>query len=302
MTMRGNTDMASGIIFKAMSGFYYVESAEGTVECRARGRFRLEKTVPLVGDNVEYTLLAPGKGVLDAILPRKNAFIRPPIANIEKMVILASGAIPITDPYLIDRMTAIAEKNGCEAVICINKYDLNPADELYDIYTQSGFTTIRTSAETGQGMDDLLRAISGSLCAFTGNSGVGKSSVLNMMNPDFDISVGDVSKKLGRGRHTTRHVELYTLPGGTIIADTPGFSAFDTQELNSKRDLQFMFPDFVPYIGSCRFLDCAHIKEPGCAVLQAVGEGKIQKSRHRSYVRLYEDAAKFKEWEIKGDI
>ena len=291
--------MTEGIIFKAMSGFYYVESEEGTAECRARGRFRLEKTTPLVGDRVEYTPTEPGKGVLTSVLPRKNAFIRPPIANIDVMVIIASGAIPATDPYLIDRMTAISHKNNCEPVICINKCDLDPADLLYEIYSKSGFKTIRTSAMTGEGRDELLEAIRGKVCAFTGNSGVGKSSILNMLDPSFGISVGEISKKLGRGRHTTRHVELYKLPCGTMIADTPGFSSFDTERMRlaTKEELHHMFPDFEPYIGGCRFLDCAHMKEPGCAILEALDEGKLQKSRHDSYARLYEQACEYKEWE-----
>ncbi|MCL2402556.1 MAG: ribosome small subunit-dependent GTPase A [Oscillospiraceae bacterium] len=292
--------MAHGIIFKALSGFYYIESEDGTVECRARGRFRLEKSVPLVGDRVEFTPTEPGKGVLTTILPRKNAFIRPPIANINKMVIIASGAVPVTDPYLIDRMTVISQKNDCEAVICVNKCDLDPGDFLYDIYRKSGFATLRTSAETGEGRGELLAVIADSICAFTGNSGVGKSSILNMLEPNFQISTGEISKKLGRGRHTTRHVELFKLPGGAIIADTPGFSAFDTEsQLTAKDELQYMFPDFEPYLGACRFLDCAHIKEPGCAVLEAIEDGNVQKSRHSSYVRLYEIAANYKEWEHK---
>jgi len=238
--------------------------------------------------------------VLNAICPRKNFFIRPPIANIEKMVIIASGAIPVTDTFLVDRMTAIAHRNGCESVICINKLDLDPADRLYEIYSSAGFLTVRTSAETGEGMGELQNAISGSMCAFTGNSGVGKSSILNTLEPNFRISVGDVSKKLGRGRHTTRHVELFKLSCGAIIADTPGFSAFDTEGLASKERLQHLFPDFEPFIGSCRFLDCAHIKEPGCRVLEALEAGSLNKSRWDSYVRLYEQASQHKEWERKS--
>ena len=277
-----------------------MESAQGTAECRARGRFRLEKKVPLVGDNVEFTFTEPGKGYITALLPRKNAFKRPPVANIDKMVIVASGVVPVTDPYLIDRMTVIAYKNDCEPVICINKCDLDPAEKLYGIYSKAGLKTVRTSAATGQGGDKLREAISNSLCAFTGNSGVGKSSILNMLQPGFEITVGEVSRKLGRGRHTTRHVELFKLPCGAIIADTPGFSAFDTEEqLTSKEELQFLFPDFEPYLGSCRFLDCAHIKEPGCAVLEALAQSILQKSRHDSYVRLYEQAENYKEWERK---
>jgi len=289
--------MAEGIIFKALSGFYYVKSECSLIQCRARGKFRLDKVTPLVGDRVAFTHTEPGRGIINDIHPRKNSFVRPPIANIEKMVIIASGAIPITDPFLIDRMTAIAQKNDCEPVICINKLDLDPADALYDIYSKAGFCTVRTSAETREGLDELLNAIRGSICAFTGNSGVGKSSILNCLDPDFQIIVGDVSKKLGRGRHTTRHVELFNLECGAIIADTPGFSAFDTDRLATPPNLQYLFPDFANYIGTCRFLDCAHIKEPGCKLLEALNNGKLQKTRWDSYVRLYNQALEYKEWE-----
>ena len=280
-----------------MSGFYYVETAAGTIECRARGRFRLENVTPLVGDRVEYIATERGKGILTSVQPRKNSFIRPPIANVDIMVVVASGAIPVTDPFLIDRMTAIAKKNGCESVVCINKLDLDPADRLYEIYSAAGLITIRTSAETGEGLQELQDAIRNYVCAFTGNSGVGKSSILNALEPGFRIPVGDVSKKLGRGRHTTRHVELYELSCGAIVADTPGFSAFDTERLSSKEKLHELFPDFYPYVGNCRFLDCTHLKEPGCNVLKAVQTGAMQKSRWESYVRLYEQATEHKEWE-----
>ena len=289
--------MAEGIIFKALSGFYYVESDNAMVECRARGRFRLEKSTPLVGDRVEYAPTEHGKGLITAIFPRKNSFIRPPVANIDKMIIVASAAIPITDTYLIDRMTAIALKNNCEPVICINKCDLDPAKQLYDIYSSVGLATIRTSAETGEGIKELHDEIRGAVCAFTGNSGVGKSSILNELDLGLRITVGDVSKKLGRGRHTTRHVELYRLTCGAIIADTPGFSAFYTQRFAAKEEVAGFFPEFEPYIGQCRFLDCAHIKEPGCAILDALEKGKIQKSRHSGYVRMYEQISGLNEWE-----
>ena len=289
--------MIEGIIYKALSGFYYVSSAEGTAECRARGRFRIEKNIPLVGDRVRYTATEPGKGILTDVLPRINSFIRPPLANIDKMVIVASETIPVTDPYLIDRLTAIATKSNCEPVICINKLDLDQADRLYDIYKNAGYTVLRTSAVTHEGIDGLKEAIKSVTSAFTGNSGVGKSSILNAIDPDFRITVGDISRKLGRGRHTTRHVELYQLSCGALVADTPGFSAFDTGHITVKDDLQNLFRDFESYIGKCRFLDCAHIKEPGCAVLEALDSGKLEKSRHDSYKRLYEQALEYKEWE-----
>ena len=289
--------MPEGIIFKAMSGFYYVKHSEGMAECRARGRFRLEKNTPLVGDSVEFTHTEPGKGYLVGILPRKNSFVRPPVANIEKMVIFASEVIPVTDTFLIDKMTVIAQRNCCESVICVNKSDLDPAKRLFDIYSAAGFSTVRTSAMTGEGVPELRDAIRGSIAVFTGNSGVGKSSMLNVLEPGFGISVGDVSKKLGRGRHTTRHVELFELSCGAIVADTPGFSAFDTEWLADKGDIQFLFPDFAPFLGGCRFQDCAHIREPDCTVLAAVKAGALQKPRHDSYVKLYEQALEYNAWE-----
>ena len=293
--------MKNGIIMKSLSGFYYVETTDETVECKARGRFRLEKISPLVGDIVDIELTESVRGVITAIRERRNSFIRPPIANIDRIFIFASGAIPVTDPYLIDKMTVIAEYNNCESIICINKCDLDSADALYDIYSSSGFETIRTSAETGEGVDTLKSLLKGKISAFAGNSGVGKSSILNCLEPEMNLSVGEVSKKLGRGRHTTRHVELHRTSFDALIADTPGFSSFDTERMEflRKEDLQHYFPEFRKYLGSCRFMDCAHIKEPECAVLEAVGKNEIQKSRHSSYIRLYEQAMQIKEWESK---
>ena len=219
-----------GRIKKALSGFYYVDTGEEVVTCRARGRFRKEGVSPLVGDRVEITVSGT-EGMVDAIEPRRNVFSRPAVANIDQLVIVASNAIPQTDPYLIDRMTAIAALKGCEVLICINKSDLDHADELCAIYEKAGLPFLLTSAETGEGIAELREHISGKLSAFTGNSGVGKSSLLNALDPRFSVQVGEVSQALGRGRHTTRHVELYTLSGGAEIIDTPGFSSFDTDEL-----------------------------------------------------------------------
>jgi len=290
--------MAEGIVYKAISGFYYVEANGETAECRARGRFRLEKNSPLVGDRVEYMSTGPGKGYLTSILTRRNEFVRPPVANIDTMIIVASAAIPVTDPYLIDRMTVNAHHNDCRSVICINKRDLDPAESLFKVYSAAGFQTVRTSAETGEGLDELLTAMQGGVCALTGNSGVGKSSILNMLDSNFGIATGEVSKKLGRGRHTTRHVELFRLSGGALIADTPGFSTFDTDKTIAKEDLQYLFPEFDPYIGLCRFSDCAHITEPDCAILEALENRAIMETRHASYVRLYKLASLRKEWEL----
>ncbi|MCI2106304.1 MAG: ribosome small subunit-dependent GTPase A [Intestinimonas sp.] len=288
------------MIRKALSGFYYVDDGEQLVTCRARGKFRHQKITPLVGDQVIFTALTDGSGTLEEIQPRKNEFRRPAVANIDQLVIVVSGVIPVTDPFLIDRVIAIAEtKQGCDSVICINKSDLCHADDLYDIYTLAGFLTLRVSAKTGEGMDMLSAAISGKASAFTGNSGVGKSSILNRLAPGFHLQVGAVSDKLGRGRHTTRHVELYRLSGNTMVADTPGFSSFDTErmELTGKEDLQNAFREFRPYLNQCRFAGCSHTKEKGCAVLQALKDGRIAPSRHASYLRLYEQLKNIPEWE-----
>jgi ribosome biogenesis GTPase len=291
----------TGTIYKAISGFYYVEVGNETIECRARGRFRHDSVTPLVGDLAEITVTGDGKGILEEILPRKNAFIRPPIANLDQLVIIASAVIPVTDPFLIDRMTAIAAFKNCACLICFNKSDIVRGSALNDLYSEAGYQTILTSAETGEGIPELAEAIKGKISAFTGNSGVGKSSILNVLEPGFNLTVGDVSHKLGRGRHTTRHVELYKLKNGAVVADTPGFSSFDTEqmELTAKEKLQYLFIEFEPFIGQCRFQDCAHIKEQDCAVLEAVKAGIISPSRHSSYVRLYEQAKLHNEWDIK---
>lgn len=293
--------MGTGVIIKALSGFYYVRAEEDVFECRARGRFRLEGISPLVGDKVDFSLDNNSKGTVDVIHERKNSFVRPAVANIDCMVILASAVNPITDPFLIDRVTALAGNADCEVIICINKTDLDSGDDLYDIYKTTGYTLFRTSAATGEGIEDLRDAIKGKLCAFTGNSGVGKSSILNALSPGLNLKVGEVSDKLGRGRHTTRHVEIFPLACGAYIADTPGFSSFDIEKIDHipKDRLQFSFKDFESYIGKCRFDDCIHIKEPGCAVLSAVDSGEISKTRHDSYVRLYDIASQVKEWELK---
>lgn len=287
-----------GVIIKALSGFYYVKTESGTVECRARGRFRLDGSSPLVGDRVEISLDANGKGRVDKLLPRKNFFIRPAVANIDLLIAVASEVNPVTDPFLIDRVTAFAEHMGCEVLICINKSDAARVSRLRDIYATSGYRVIETSAVTGEGVEELRGCIAGKVCAFSGNSGVGKSSLLNALEPGLGLETGAVSEKLGRGRHTTRHVEIFPA-GGAFVADTPGFASFDMEQLPPipKEELQFCFPEFGPYIGKCRFDDCAHLKEPGCAVREAMDEGKINASRHLSYARLYEISAKYKEWE-----
>ena len=290
-----------GVIQKALSGFYYVNTGRELLTCRARGRFRKEGVTPLVGDRVEVRELGNGEGFVEAILPRKNDFTRPAVANIDQLVVIASGAIPKTDPFLIDRVAAIAALKGCGVVVVLNKCDLDSADDLYGIYTADGFPTVRVSAETGEGIGELLPLISGKLSAFTGNSGVGKSSILNALGPEFHLQVGDVSQALGRGRHTTRHVELYHLSCGADVVDSPGFSSFETDELNLelKHHLAETFVEFRPWLDQCRFVGCSHTREAGCAVLEAVRAGQIQKSRHASYVRLYEELKPLQDWQEK---
>lgn len=287
-----------GTIIKSLSGFYYVDTEGETVTCRGRGKLRHEKANPLVGDLVRITRLQDGTGTVEEILPRKNQFARPAVANIDQLVILCSGAIPVTDPYLIDRVAAIAQRKGCEVVICVNKRDLSDGDELEEIYRKAEFPTVCTSAVTGEGVETLRTLLSGKVSAFTGNSGVGKSSILNALEPRFSLETGEVSSKLGRGRHTTRHVELFRV-GDALIADTPGFSSFDLEEyeLRDKNTLAMAFREFLPYLGRCQFLDCSHTKERGCAILEAVEAGEIASSRHQSYLRLYEEAKSYRPWE-----
>ena len=275
--------MIEGIILKGIGGFYYVDTAEGLIECKARGRFRKTVGKPIVGDPVTLEIQPEdGTGYLQTIAPRKNSLIRPAVANLDLVVAVASAAPPVTDPFLI------------------NKTDVNPGDELYETYRRSGIEVLRVSAHTGEGIDALRERIRGRVSAFAGNSGVGKSSVLNRLDSSFGAEVGAISDKIGRGKHTTRHVELHPIEGGGYIADTPGFSSFETEQMDLvlAEDLQYAFPEFEPYIGQCKFPGCAHVKEKGCAVLAAVENGEIAKTRHESYVKLYESVKDLKEWEL----
>lgn len=290
----------TGRILRSLSGFYDVQTDGGIISCRGRGHLRRGNESPLTGDMVEITV-EKGKGMVEKILPRKNHFVRPAVANVDVLVIFAANVNPITEPFLIDRVAAIAGDQEVPVVLCVNKCDLDPAEDLVTIYQNAGFTVIQTSAETGEGVAQLRQLLEGKLAAFTGNSGVGKSSILNQLCPELHLPVGEVSEKLGRGRHTTRHVELYKLAEDTYVADTPGFSSFDTDQMEVilKENLQYAFPDFGAYIGECQFRDCSHRKEPGCAVTAAVGEGRIERSRYESYLKLYEKASLIKEWELK---
>ena len=290
----------TGRIVRSISGFYDVVLPTGTVTCQARGILRKEGMTPLTGDMVRV-VMQRGKGMIQQVLPRKNSFIRPAVANVDALLIFAANVNPVTEPFLIDRVTAIAGNKGVESILCVNKTDLDEAEELCGIYSHAGFRVIATSAQTGAGIGELRRALQGKLTAFTGNSGVGKSSILNRLCPELRLPTGEVSEKLGRGRHTTRHVELFSLDHETFVMDTPGFSSFDTDQMDVilKENLQYAFPDFGPWLGRCQFHDCSHRREPGCAVRQAAENREIEQSRYDSYLRLYEKAAQYKEWEHK---
>lgn len=293
--------MTEGIILKGIGGFYYVDTADGLIECKARGRFRKTVGKPIVGDRVTLEVQPEdGTGYLLDIAPRKNSLVRPAVANLDLVVAVASAAPPVTDPFLIDKVTAIAVHKEIGALVVINKTDENPGDELFETYQKSGIDVLRVSALTGEGIDELKDRLHGRVAAFAGNSGVGKSSVLNRIDPQFGAEVGAISDRIGRGKHTTRHVELHPIEGGGYIADTPGFSSFETEQMDLvlAEDLQYAFPEFEPYIGQCQFTGCAHVKEKGCAVLAAVAAGDIAKSRHESYVKLYDSVKDLKQWEI----
>lgn len=289
-----------GIIIKGIGGFYYVEAADGIIyECKARGVFRKEKITPLAGDKVEISIDENNKNSIDKIYERRNMFKRPPIANVDKLVIVSSVCDPRPNLLIIDRLTAVAVYKSVEPIIVFTKNDLQSADEYIEIYKNAGFKTFAVSNETGEGIGEVKAVIENGVCVFTGNSGVGKSSLINRMYPDFALETGEISKKLGRGRHTTRHVELLKINNG-YIADTPGFSSldFETNDLIKKDELAFCFPDFSDYIDSCKFSTCAHVNDKGCRLIEAVNSGDVMRSRHESYVTMYNEVKDIKDWQL----
>lgn len=291
-----------GLIVKALGGFYYVETPDGIYECRAKGIFRRRETSPLVGDRAVIELSGDGTGMVAQLEERKNSLVRPPLANLDQILIVVSLCEPAPNTAVVDQLIAVSEHKGIQPVLVFTKCDLADPEPLKGIYQGAGFPVLCVNNLEG-GFEQKAKALlAGKLSAFTGNTGVGKSSFLNALYPGFGVQTGEVSQKLGRGRHTTRHVELYKLGDiGAYVADTPGFGSMDLMQYDiiRKEELQYCFREFEPYLGSCRFTGCSHTVEKGCAVLQALEEGKISKSRHESYCALYDQARQLKEWELK---
>lgn len=289
-----------GIIIKGIGGFYYVEAAGEIYECKARGVFRKSGIKPLAGDRVAISINEKAENTIDEIFERKSLLQRPPVANVDKLFIVSSVCEPKPVLLIIDRLTALAVNKGIEPIVVFTKNDLESADEYVEIYKKAGIKSFAVSCITGEGVDLVKEELKNHISAFCGNSGVGKSSLLNVIDPDLALKTGEISDKLGRGRHTTRHSELFKVEGG-YVADTPGFSSFETEEteLILKEDLPYAFKEFEEYIGQCKFTSCLHMKDKGCRIIQAVEDGDIPVSRHESYCSMMEQAKNIKEWEIK---
>ena len=290
-----------GMIIKAIGGLYTVEASDGVYECKARGIFRKKGISPCCGDNVQISLDNSGKGIIEEILPRRSLIIRPPLANLDILVFVSSVCEPKPNLLLLDQFIAIAVFKGITPIVVFTKIDKQDSSEIAGIYRDAGISVYEVNNITGEGCADIKQRLVGSVSAFTGNTGVGKSSLMNRIFPDLKLATGEISEKLGRGKHTTRHVQLYKLEQGGYIADTPGFSTFDTNryDIIYKDQLEDCFYEFREYEGKCRFPDCSHTKEKGCAVIEAVSQGKIASSRHESYKTMYENAKQLKEWEHK---
>ena len=288
----------NGIIIKAISGFYYVSDGEKTYECKARGSFRESGVSPLVGDRVEFEQTEEEKGLVTAVLPRKSLLSRPPVANIDKLFIVSSYKKPAPNAYIIDKLTALAEYKEIEPIIVFNKCDIGGFEDWERIYKTAGFKVFTVSAESGEGIEYLKNELNNFVSAFTGNSGVGKSSILNALFGEMKLETGAVSDKLGRGRHTTRHTELFALPEGGFVADTPGFSSleYDCADYEFKENLVYYFRDLKQYADGCRFTSCTHTCEKGCDIIRAVQNGEVAESRHRSYIALFEELKDLKPW------
>lgn len=284
-----------GKIIKGIGGFYYVKTADDTIyECKARGVFRKENIKPCIGDDVEISV-ENGKGSIDVILPRKTQLIRPPVANIDILVIVVASKDPEPNIFLIDKLLVNSEQSGIKPIICINKTDVKSGNEIKEIYEKAGYSVLLVSAAKGDGFENLIPYLKGKTSAFAGLSGVGKSTILNLIT-DTTQETGAVSAKIKRGKHTTRHVELLELKDGGYVLDTPGFSSFEVNDIKAP-ELQNYFPEMRSYEDMCRFKGCSHINEPDCAIKERVDNGEIPKSRYESYTELYNQLKNIKEWE-----
>ncbi len=288
-----------GKILKGIGGFYYVKTDVGLIECRARGVFRNKSVMPYVGDNVTIELSNDGTGYVTSIETRDNYFIRPPIANVDLMLIVVAMSNPSPDLMFLDKMLIQAHYAGVEAIICFNKSDLlsEDADFSYiDIYENLGYKVFVTSTYTGEGIDKIKDAINGKVISVCGFSGVGKSSLLNTILGKANLEVGEISKKLSRGKHTTREVSLIEYTNGSYLADTPGFSSLALPDAINKNNLKDYFIEFKSFENNCRFSDCLHITDKLCGVCEAVKNKKISQSRYDNYINLYENIKDKKEW------
>lgn len=289
-----------GIIIKGIGGFYYVEAAGEIFECKARGVFRKSGIKPLAGDCVLISINDNAENTIDEIYERRSVLQRPPVANVDRLFIVSSVCEPKPVLLIIDRLTALAATKGIEPIVVFTKSDLENANEYVGIYTKAGIKSFAVSCVTGEGVDLVKSELKNHISAFCGNSGVGKSSLLNVIDPELALKTGEISDKLGRGRHTTRHSELFKVDGG-YVADTPGFSSFDAEETEIilKEDLPYAFKEFEDYLGQCKFTSCLHMKDKGCRIIQAVEDGVIPVSRHESYCAMMDQAKNIKEWELK---
>ena len=283
-----------GKIIKGIAGFYYIhEPSQGIYACKAKGIFRNEKIKPLVGDMVEFEVTHEGdkEGNIVKILPRKNALIRPAVANVDQAMIVFAVAKPLPNLNMLDRFLIMMQMQHVETIICFNKTDVSDTDEiqrLRDIYANCGSRILFTSVEMGEGIDMVRDILKDRTTVMAGPSGVGKSSMMNVLKPEAAMETGDISQKIQRGRHTTRHSELFNLEGRTYVMDTPGFTSLYINDIEAG-DLKEYFPEFEEYKGQCRFNGCVHINEPDCAVKNALKEGRISKNRYDNYVTLYEE-------------
>lgn len=289
-----------GVIIKGIGGFYYVEAAGEIYECKARGAFRKKRITPLAGDNVTITVREDKENTIDEIGERRNFLLRPPVANIDKLIIVSSVKEPVPSLLVIDKLSAVAVDKGITPCVVFSKSDLGDTSQYEAIYRKAGIETTSVCCKTGEGVDAVRKMIGDGITVFTGNSGVGKSSLLNCIDERFALATGEISDKLGRGRHTTREVTLYHIGDG-LVADTPGFSSLDIEQSSEvivKENLPFCFPEFQEYLGQCKFSSCSHTVEKGCVILDALSVGSIDKNRHESYVSMYNDVKDLKDWQL----